>query len=959
MDLQNKISTASESIEPSTPPNETVANRESPRTPVSTSAPTLRFPRPSGSQVLAHWVSHNSDPDISMSSGAGPNGGGRSPALHANEEAAQHLADSAYELISSVDGESQDGRATTESESAYSLDYARPDDVRSLAGTEHTYDDDTPSEDEAAAGAEEHGGEAEAEDGADHDGEDRSRSSSIRYAEQVLGSPSTQQLEGGLPNFGDQSAHSLMNQSIEFEEADGHMYLDGVSVKHTIRGFDEVETAAIAANMKLAEPPKTCVAAIRQTMSQKCLSSREPLRVLYVGSPAARREIVYKISSALYASASSDRAGALKRENSDGVYNIVPISSGDLSVAPEVELMTTSAFQIKVEDCISADRVYDGEFFPEEAVYAITIRNENGEDKVYQSAYYPSGSVVLPRWSLPHIAVFFVTEGDPKAAQTTRDAAWEFMTRHAIPSIFISHAQTFSRPEDGRWRQFVNQHAIHLCLESRDVNRTLRPERLPIDLASFLNIDARQMNRNLAYLTGLHEAVVEKIAEEPAREDAVEKVLDQKPPATVADKSWEDLLAETAGHIQRLVVEQKGFLIGVFLSLLLSSAIMFGGISSYSARPATTVVQTTTVATTTTVSSLSTVTTSSIAVSTVTINLTQTKTVKVTPSKESATSLSIPPSKDLTTTSIFKPFGGIRADKAQEASTDQESVCSTEVFSNNEILLKIPLSTKTSWLAKDSIFIDVYRDDDIIKTKFSSIDEGILIEIPKKEAYGILNVSVTTTRKPKVNETFEVNFGKPIYTEAFEKTLELMKLFGSRAHKFSSDMIDLANSHAQSAEAVSDKIRDKAAEIHDSASHGFTEASKKAREHMDRLDAFLASEDFSKQVRKARNRLMKRLRQAEDARDRAQVAVVQAQVNSYLFFLKLRGKNKEYADYAKRAAPYIQERIRAAEKAKKLREDCARYGDCGQPLLWNYAGRPGGCNAKGRGWGKKCGWGST
>lgn len=53
------------------------------------------------------------------------------------------LSESTYELISGTDSESQDGNYTESmSESVGSLDLQRPDDVHSLAGTEHTNDDD-------------------------------------------------------------------------------------------------------------------------------------------------------------------------------------------------------------------------------------------------------------------------------------------------------------------------------------------------------------------------------------------------------------------------------------------------------------------------------------------------------------------------------------------------------------------------------------------------------------------------------------------------------------------------------------------------------------------------------------------------------------------------------------------------------------------------------------------------
>ncbi len=97
----------------------------------------------------------------------------------------ESLTDSAYELISSADDESQDGRGTESlAESlADSLDmYPRPDDVRSLSGhaRARAYETESASDDEG-------GDEPQHPD-------DSGGADSIRYAEEVLGHPSTQSL---------------------------------------------------------------------------------------------------------------------------------------------------------------------------------------------------------------------------------------------------------------------------------------------------------------------------------------------------------------------------------------------------------------------------------------------------------------------------------------------------------------------------------------------------------------------------------------------------------------------------------------------------------------------------------------------------------------------------------------------------------------------------------------------
>lgn len=64
--------------------------------------------------------------------------------MHSTATEDTGLSESTYELVGSTDTESQDGNYTESmSASLDSLDFHRPDDVVSLAGTEHTFDDES------------------------------------------------------------------------------------------------------------------------------------------------------------------------------------------------------------------------------------------------------------------------------------------------------------------------------------------------------------------------------------------------------------------------------------------------------------------------------------------------------------------------------------------------------------------------------------------------------------------------------------------------------------------------------------------------------------------------------------------------------------------------------------------------------------------------------------------------
>jgi len=753
------------------------------------------------------------------------------------------LADSAYEIINGADTDSQDGHLT---ESTSSLEVPRPDDIHSMDGSENNYDTDSD------------------------DGSDRSHAS-LRYADQALQSPSTAQLPSISRQYTpppiDQTDVGL--QSIEFQEAGEHgpTNLREISVMHAVREYNETETASLAEQMGLDTPPKRLVATVRQTMSPSYLSTKEPLRVLYIGNPEAQRSIVLKISSAIWASDARDSRGHVSRRPDD-VYNIVPISS--FGSMPEIDLMEASHYQIKVQHCTSAVKrpAEDGE---SPATYEIYL--ENG--MLYNSVATREGYSVNPRWTLPNIAIFYCTDNDDAVDELNRSAAFAFAKRHNIPTIFVSNTQNFAKHHASRFGHFVGEHAVHMCLESRDPERPIAPQRYPIDLLSFSNIDSRQMNRHLAHLTGLTEAAEKPVVAESEKAEQTSSVhgpVNQKPCQT-----------PSCGQILE-VFERHRWLVAIVFPLLmalLAPLFMTGGTppiqgvpSLRDAKPVRTCG--------TGIPQLLTTSTQSAPVTTTTvvINVTSTKTVQISQVQSSASGLASALS-----------FAGLLSDKPAEAPVKDETrktACSVKVHSPTEILVTLPQGSKSSWLAKDAISIDIHRGEEQIKSKLSSVDEGIIVELGEKDAYGPLNVSVVTTRKPKLNETFVVDFGKPVYVEAFEAGLNALQ--------------DMANAVSSTAgEAV----------------HYCEDTSAAVLEHV--KDSI--PEELKALLDTTNDILARRKESAERARDDAQFKILQAQITLKLWWLKLQGKEEEWSAYMRNATQFLDfkhaERVKAARAAKE------------------------------------------
>ncbi len=930
------------------------------------SSATLRFPKPEGSRLLAHWVTSSSTGTIE-----------NMQASVVFDETSS-LADSAYELISSTDGESQDGRGpdSLADSIAGSIDlFPRADDVVSLNGNETTYDYDDGDDDDAGDEQDDRASDDvnnssrfrgfvrntpnqsrmysanhEAADGIDENAHRSNPADSIRYAEQALCNPSTQ----SLPTLeydsshGDISGSHELAQSIEFHEGDDiKVYQEKIEVKHTLREFSEAETAILAANMGItADAPERMAATIRQTMSSHCLSTRDPLRVLFTGSDAGYNEIMYKISSALLASAASsgennDRDTERRHSSSAGIYNIMPISSFGSAKVPEIDeiqLMGVSDYYIKVERCVKAsEMVVKGAGFPNDVMS--TIELDSGQK--YLSTFSASGSTVNPKWLLPHLAVFYVSGNDDEQAEATRSAAWEFMTLHGVPSIFISHTQTFSRsPQAGRWQNFVDQAAVHVCLESRDPAKQTPPERLPIDLVSFLNIDARQMNRNLAYLTGLHDTPQ---AEKKASRNGANAGDLLVSVGSVLNRLSRIFHLLSHGNDPRQEILQTAHEMGVLMesniwrvlaltviTILLSSSVLlyipavFGANMQPSQRLAP-------VKSNSALLDPSMAVTTSLADQAVFAPITSTMTVCSVPSLNPTVTISFVTTK---TVEILVPepsqsqsqvhFGGFLTDRAHNARSTklvsdteiQSTGCSIQVYSSHEILVKVPSGTKTKWLAKGAIDIDVWKGQEILKSRLSTTDEGIIIEISKKDAFGVMNVSIVTTRRPKINETFAVDFGKPTASQVWEAKygslrdsvqamIETGRKTASRVEKAASE---LASGYVLELPMSKDEIKGNA-----SLWLQFAKSELEARLWSINTTKIkhAGATSFDKLTSEARS-FLDYLPPADRVRDDVQISVLHAQIASKLWWLRVQGKTEEHDIYEKKAAAYVRDMERAA-----------------------------------------------
>ncbi len=259
------------------------------------------------------------------------------------------------------------------------------------------------------------------------------------------------------------------------------------------------------------------------------------------------------------------------------------------------------------------------------------------------------------------------------------------------------------------------------------------------------------------------------------------------------------------------------------------------------------------------------------------------------------------------------------------SSAPRQTICSAELFSRNEIIVRIPQNIKSSWLAKDAIMIAVSRGIYDIPTKVSSVEEGFLIQVPPHDAHGIFDVSIATTRSPKINEVFRVNFSRYALTEALDAGKQLVRDFAQR-------VVDTVNettawveeTYIPAFDVVSRQVCGQTASVTDSILKTVKDAGVVAlgiptRAFTQVAEQIRPSLNGDVLAQRANQAHLELTRQAQDLRDELALGLLTAQLNSKLWWLKVQGKKDEHQHYMNNAAAYYKQKQADALDARRER----------------------------------------
>ncbi len=498
--------------------------------------------------------------------------------------------------------------------------------------------------------------------------------------------------------------------------------------QYTLKMFKQSEASEVMTHhVRAATPSTTLSAVVKQTMVKQGMIPKTPYKVLYVGDPSAREDIVWKIGSALDASSTSE-------EYLPNQYAVVRIPSFEDAMTRGVELIDSTGINLIIEECNSASftRIDNGN-----DTISLTISNQaSSEPKVIKSVWTGSRHRVTENWSLPDIAVIYLSESDNIAAKQTRHFARKFMSRHQVPCIVISHVPLWDRPAEIMALDYTT---LHICLEAHDTSTSI-VKRLPVNLETFMNLDAYQMNRNLAYLGNKH-----KSSKRTPRNS-----MSGQGTSTVSrvdeDGSYFSLnfpFMDKPLSSKHLLLLKRILLPGLFLilGLLLHQVIMSVATGDPNVLGASILTDMRRAC-----GRHGSAVPTSLQSDSASVKSPLSSSHEASMSKNKS-----PLASNLALTSFLQGRQTISPNKSENFQVG--------IIGDCHIILRPPYwfmrSRKTHKLA-----FNVTRKGSGLHHQVSMPFDGVYaLEIPREDAYGTLNVSLWTTSKPTVNETFQVDFG--------------------------------------------------------------------------------------------------------------------------------------------------------------------------------------------------------
>ena len=646
-------------------------------------------------------------------------------------------------LLSSSFPAAVEGPVTTMPASEHSLseswtslseaDYTQDEDSRSEATGVMSLLDTNASEDSRS--------EVEQEEASDMDGDEEQDQVASSMQEPVqLPTPiqtSVAQLREAQPYDSTSTIGAPSPNAIKFDEAELWPRTGRMDLMHSVKVFDDEEKAHLAKYIPQVLRAAQLNGTIRMTTSRRSIRRDRPFRLLYSGSPLAtetRAEILKKVGDVLVASSDLN----IRHDMNASRYHVIPSEFGPGSSPNYAELIPLQFQQMIVDECIAA------EAFKQESTHSqIQLKYKSGHSILSMwdgSAYrVPKGS----GWDPPDLAIIFVREDDGTERQLFSGRLNEFTSRHDIPTIVIRDDNDWSSSYD---YIVPDRRSLHMCVESRATGIL---QILPIDLSSFINLDASQLNKHIACLCEIYDQDSErkkialKLRMAPESRGAagdVEKNLSKSIMAQNRTKAFLVKHEDAINKTWQLSVGMLLLILGLSIckELLVFLAALVGGASSMTGIAPSTTVQ---------------------PIQPIASMVTTTAVIPTSIASVVTTSIQTQPSAvGLTALNMDRELARLVSDAA--AVRNKSDNFQVQLLGDCHVIVKAP-ERLLGKRKTPKVTITIMRGSAEVPSNTSKLFDGLYsVKVDREYANGLLNVTVSV-KKPLMTETYQLEFGQP------------------------------------------------------------------------------------------------------------------------------------------------------------------------------------------------------
>jgi hypothetical protein len=651
------------------------------------------------------------------------------------EETPSSLEDSTYEVLGDSSFETSDDEEGR-TESLASTDGHTPDDISSIADTEE-------SDDSYTLGASEHHPDPLAD------------SAVAPFDHHVCDEAGT---HSDITTRAD--IRSVTSSYIQFEEPQPSSREDEMNVCRVIRAFDAHDIPDV---LRLYNCPQIRITA-RQALSKNYLTLKRPFRIMYVGEAThwAKEDIIGKIASALTASSDSILDSHPISESSSR-FNVFPITSfGEKGSSPQVELIDSSGIELVVHQCTSALKIHSTSSDTSSTIQ-LTLNDKT------RLIFTPDSSVEVigeapPTHYLPDLTIICHTSGS-RLSSSYEESGQHQLIREAlrsqsIPILDIAMVVPFHQCPDS---YTSSSKSLRLCVEGRSSEEPSHRilETLPINISSFLEIDAGQLNRHLACITKLnHEANQNptQVLTGPPQdlgETLKGKAVDSKWNITdmfsnnAGPKNWCGYVRNAVLGRDRPTTLRRTLALAALVLMAVSAAISLQAIN-YRGTRIEPIWEDAALS-----SAISTLTSSS--------NLWAQAPITESPKFPIAT-IQLPSNhvtkKELSMVNPDKSLGRPLVHTLSPRANDSDQF-KIHVIGDYHFVLTPP--QHFAKLKKPpQLHVRIFRGSRSIPSQLSKLVEGVhAVELEREDAYGLLNVTIWTESKPVILQTFGIRLGSP------------------------------------------------------------------------------------------------------------------------------------------------------------------------------------------------------